>query len=132
MNSGLNVFAENGADIYFRNALGLDKNQRTGLVNPGQGNGQVDTDNHRQTERNDDQPAALENQVTEIGSDASPVLVRATRTLGAYYLEPIHPGATVNLIAKKLEFDGFLARIIGQAVVDNKICCVAVGEGYLV
>jgi 3-hydroxyacyl-[acyl-carrier-protein] dehydratase len=74
----------------------------------------------------------LENQVTEIGPDARPVPIRATRTLGAYYLEPILPGANVLLIAKKLEFDGFFARIIGQAVAENKICCVTIGEGYLI
>lgn len=74
----------------------------------------------------------LEHQVTEIGSDARPVPIRATRTLGAYYLEPVLPGAEVTLIAKKLEFDGFFARIIGQAVTAGKVCCVAIGEGYLI
>lgn len=74
----------------------------------------------------------LENQVTEIGPDARPVPIRATRTLGAYYLEPVLPGAEVTLIAKKLEFDGLFARVIGQAVAENKICCVAIGEGYLI
>jgi 3-hydroxyacyl-[acyl-carrier-protein] dehydratase len=74
----------------------------------------------------------LDNQVTDIGPDARPVPIRATRTLGAYYLEPILPGTKVTLIAKKLEFDGFFARIIGQAVSENKICCVTIGEGYLI
>jgi len=74
----------------------------------------------------------LENRVTEIGPDARPVAIRATSTLGAYYLEPVLPGAEVTLIAKKLDFDGLFARIIGQAVVDNKICCVTIGEGYLI
>jgi 3-hydroxymyristoyl/3-hydroxydecanoyl-(acyl carrier protein) dehydratase len=73
----------------------------------------------------------LENQVTEISLEAKPVPIRATKTIGAYYLEPILPGAEVTLIARKLEFDGLFARIIGQALVEGKICCVAIGEGYL-
>ncbi len=73
----------------------------------------------------------LDNQVTEISRDAKPVPIRATRTIGAYYLEPILPGAEVTLIAQKLEFDGLFARIIGQAVVEGQICCVTIGEGFL-
>ena len=73
----------------------------------------------------------LENQVTEIVSGARPVPIRATRSLGAYYLEPVLPGTEVTLIAKKLDFDGFLARIIGQAVAEGKVCCVTISEGYL-
>ena len=54
--------------------------------------------------------------------------IRATRVVGAYFLEPITPDSEVTLIAKKLEYDGFFAKIIGQALVKDKVCCVAIGE----
>jgi len=54
--------------------------------------------------------------------------IRATRIVGAYFLEPITPDSKVALIAKKLEYDGFLAKSIGQALVGDKVCCVAIGE----
>jgi 3-hydroxyacyl-[acyl-carrier-protein] dehydratase len=74
----------------------------------------------------------IENQVTDIKPEAKPIPIRATRVLGALYLEPILPDSEVLLIAKKLDFDGFLARIIGQAVVNQKVCCVTISEGYLI
>jgi 3-hydroxymyristoyl/3-hydroxydecanoyl-(acyl carrier protein) dehydratase len=74
----------------------------------------------------------LENQVTSIDAAAKPVLIRATRVVGAYYLDPVLPDSEVFLVAKKLEYDGFLAQVIGQAVVDEKVCCVVIHEGYLV
>ena len=63
-----------------------------------------------------------------IAEKAAPVPVRATRVLGAYYLDPILPGARVTLLAKKIEFDGFLARMLGQAIVDEKVACVTAVE----
>ncbi|HUV06303.1 MAG TPA: 3-hydroxyacyl-ACP dehydratase FabZ family protein [Spirochaetia bacterium] len=73
----------------------------------------------------------IRNQVTEVGRDAVPVPIRATRVLGAVYMEPIYPGSEVRLIARKLDFDGLLARVIGQAVVEERVCCVVISEGYL-
>ena len=70
----------------------------------------------------------LSAETDRIGETAAPVPVRATRVLGAYYLEPILPGARVTLLAKKIEFDGFLARMLGQAIVDEKVACVTVVE----
>jgi 3-hydroxyacyl-[acyl-carrier-protein] dehydratase len=69
---------------------------------------------------------------TTLGEDASPVEVRATRILGAAFLEPVPPGARVELVARKLEHDGFFARMIGQLVCEGKVACVAVGEVVLV
>ncbi len=69
--------------------------------------------------------------IPRIDEQAQPVSVRATRVLGACYLEPIEPGSLVTLSARKLEFDGYLARIVGQAMVGDKVCCVAVSEGFL-
>lgn len=65
---------------------------------------------------------------TELGEDARPVPARATRIAGAYYLEPIEPGKTVTLLAQKLDFDGYFASMIGQAVVDGKVAVVTIGE----
>jgi len=73
----------------------------------------------------------LEGDTTEIAPDARPVAVRATRTIGAYYMEPVRPGDEVILIAQKLDYDGFFARILGQVVAGGKVSCVAASEGYL-
>ena len=62
--------------------------------------------------------------------DARPVAVRATRVIGAVFMEPLLPDKEVLLIAKSLDRDGFFARMIGQAIVDGKITCVTIGEVY--
>jgi 3-hydroxyacyl-[acyl-carrier-protein] dehydratase len=70
----------------------------------------------------------LENQTETISETARPQVLRATRILGAVFMEPILPGKTVTLLARKLEFDGFIASAVGQALVDGKVACVSVGE----
>ena len=65
---------------------------------------------------------------TDIGSDATPVPARATRIASAYFLEPVSPNQTVTLLAKKLEFDGYFASMVGQVLVGDKVAVVAVGE----
>ena len=67
-------------------------------------------------------------QRDDIGPDACPVPIRATRIAGAYYIEPISPGATVTLLAQVLSSDGYFASIIGQALVGDKVAVVTVGE----
>lgn len=64
----------------------------------------------------------------DIGPDASPIPVRATRIAGAYYLEPIYPGTTVTLLAEELSSDGYFASMIGQALVNGKVAAVTIGE----
>jgi 3-hydroxyacyl-[acyl-carrier-protein] dehydratase len=54
--------------------------------------------------------------------------VRATRIVGAYYLEPVLPGREVTLLARALEHDEYLATMIGQVLVDGKVACAAIGE----
>ena len=66
-----------------------------------------------------------------IDLDARPVAARATRLIGAYFLEPVRPGDRLVVIAKKLEDDQLRASVIGQTVCDAKVCCVAVGEAIL-
>ncbi len=70
----------------------------------------------------------LENKTGSISPGAKPLPLRATRILGASFMEPILPGKTVTLLAKKLEYDGFLATAVGQALVDGKVACVSIGE----
>jgi 3-hydroxymyristoyl/3-hydroxydecanoyl-(acyl carrier protein) dehydratase len=65
-----------------------------------------------------------------IGENARPVEVRATKVLGAYYLGPVTPGDDVRILARKLDYDGMFASIIGQTIVGETVCCVAVGEVF--
>ena len=69
---------------------------------------------------------------TTLGEDAAPVDVRATRILGAAFLEPVPPGARVQIVGRKLDHDGYFARMIGQLLLDGKVASVAVGEVVMV
>jgi 3-hydroxymyristoyl/3-hydroxydecanoyl-(acyl carrier protein) dehydratase len=57
-----------------------------------------------------------------------PLRVRATRILGASYLEPVFPGKEVTLLVRKLDNDEYFASVIGQVIVDEKVACVAICE----
>jgi len=70
-------------------------------------------------------------RTTTISSDASPVMVRATRLVGAYYQEPVLPDAQVSLLIQLLDNDGFFATVIGQAIVADTVACVVIHEGCL-
>ena len=70
-------------------------------------------------------------QSTTVSPDAAPVMVRATRLVGAYYQEPILPDAEVTLLIKLLDNDGFFATVIGQAIVADSVACVVIHEGCL-
>ena len=65
---------------------------------------------------------------TSLGDDAAPVDVRATRILGAAFLLPLPPDSLVEMVARKIEADGFFARMLGQVILDGKVTCVAIGE----
>lgn len=55
--------------------------------------------------------------------------IRATRVVGAYYLQPVLPDTTVRIVAQLLEHDGFFGKIIGQVVNgDGKVACVSISE----
>ncbi|HVO38944.1 MAG TPA: 3-hydroxyacyl-ACP dehydratase FabZ family protein [Spirochaetia bacterium] len=54
--------------------------------------------------------------------------VRATRIVGAYFLSPVLPGGQVTLLAKKLEDDGYFARVIGQVLNGDAVACAAISE----
>ncbi len=59
---------------------------------------------------------------------AKPVLMRATRIMGAQFIAPVLPGQRVVLLGQMIEWDGLLASMLGQVVVDGKVCCVSIGE----
>ncbi len=70
----------------------------------------------------------LQGRSTAVPTDVQPLRVRATRIVGAFYLEPVLPGREVALLAKKLEYDEYFATMIGQVIADGKVACVAIGE----
>jgi 3-hydroxyacyl-[acyl-carrier-protein] dehydratase len=70
----------------------------------------------------------LQGRSTAVPLVVQPLRVRATRIVGAHYLEPVLPGREVGLLAKKLEYDEYFATMIGQVIADGKVACVAIGE----
>jgi 3-hydroxymyristoyl/3-hydroxydecanoyl-(acyl carrier protein) dehydratase len=70
----------------------------------------------------------LQSRSTDVPLEVRPLSVRATRIIGAWYLEPVLPGREVVLIARKLEHDEFFATMIGQVIADGKVACAAIGE----
>ncbi|MGA2378098.1 MAG: 3-hydroxyacyl-ACP dehydratase FabZ family protein [Spirochaetia bacterium] len=70
----------------------------------------------------------LQSRSSAVPTEVQSPQVRATRIVGAYYLEPVLPGRDVALLAKKLEYDEYLATMIGQVVADGKVACAAIGE----
>jgi 3-hydroxyacyl-[acyl-carrier-protein] dehydratase len=70
----------------------------------------------------------LEDHSISVPSADRPLKVRATRIIGAYYLAPVLPGRVATILAKKLEYDEYLATVIGQVIADGVVACAAVGE----
>jgi len=70
----------------------------------------------------------MDARTVEVPAAPRQLNVRATRIVGAHYLEPIRPGAEVSLTAKLLDHDEYFGKVIGQAFVDGKIACVAIEE----
>ena len=70
----------------------------------------------------------LESRSLEVPAEPRPLRVMATRILGAHYLAAVLPGQELILLAKKLEYDGFFATMIGQVVAGGKVACAAIGE----
>ncbi len=54
--------------------------------------------------------------------------VRATKVLGALFLEPLLPDSEAVLIAKKLEYDGFFGTVFSQVIANNVVCCVSIAQ----
>lgn len=68
------------------------------------------------------------NQKNFIPQDAQPINIRATKVLGALFLEPVRPGVEVILISQKLEYDGYFGIVISQVLDGEKVCCVSISE----
>jgi 3-hydroxyacyl-[acyl-carrier-protein] dehydratase len=63
-----------------------------------------------------------------IPAGATPPAVRATRSLGALFLEPLLPGREATLFARGIAYDGYFGTILGQVIADGKVCSVSVAE----
>lgn len=71
----------------------------------------------------------LTNNVTEISGSPKIPLIRATRVVGAYYLQPVLPDTTVTVMAQLLEHDGYFGKIIGQIINgEGLVACAAISE----
>jgi 3-hydroxyacyl-[acyl-carrier-protein] dehydratase len=70
----------------------------------------------------------LANRTTEVPATTQIMQVRATKVLGAQFLEPVLPGSTMELISQRLQAESFFETYIGQVLVDRKICSVFIGE----
>lgn len=70
----------------------------------------------------------LQERSAAVPAAVRPLRVRATRIVGAYYLEPVLPGREVTLLARKLEHDEYFATMIGQVIADGRVACAAIGE----
>lgn len=66
----------------------------------------------------------------QILPETGPLHVRATKVLGAEFIEPVRPNSRVTILGKRVYWDGFCGRFAGQALVDHKICCTGVAELY--
>jgi len=63
-----------------------------------------------------------------IPEDASPPAVRATRLLGALFLEPLLPGREATVFARGIAYDGYFGTVLGQVIADGKVCSVSAAE----
>lgn len=68
------------------------------------------------------------NSRNSIAEDAEPLQVRATRIIGALFVEPVYPGREVTLIAKRLDHNDFFGTVLSQIISDQKVCCVSISE----
>ncbi len=72
--------------------------------------------------------ALLEEPVGIVTSSRRPPFIRAIKVLGSLFIEPLLPNNDVTIIGERIEWDGTLARFIGQTVVGRTVCTVAAGE----
>ena len=70
----------------------------------------------------------LANRTTKIPSRQKTQRVRATKLLGAHFLEPVVPGSLMKLVSRRLQADAYFETYIGQVIVDQKICSIGIGE----
>jgi 3-hydroxyacyl-[acyl-carrier-protein] dehydratase len=70
----------------------------------------------------------LAKQTTEIPAEMQTMQIRATKVLGAQFLEPVAPGDAMELISRRLTCESYFQTYIGQVLVNQKICSVFIGE----
>ncbi len=70
----------------------------------------------------------LKNRSKTIMENANPLQIRATRIIGAHFLEPLLPGNEVLLIVRKHEHEAFFGSILGQVISEQTICSVSISE----
>ena len=70
----------------------------------------------------------LGQEVPAIAPDAVPAPVRATKLHGALFLAPLAPGREAQLIARKLEYDGYFGTVLTQVLSGGEVCSVAIAE----
>ncbi|MBN1271379.1 MAG: beta-hydroxyacyl-ACP dehydratase [Candidatus Aminicenantes bacterium] len=68
------------------------------------------------------------NKRKTIAENAEPLAVRATKVLGALFLEPVLPDSEVLLLSKRLDYDGYFGRVISQVLREGKVCSVSIAE----
>ncbi len=68
------------------------------------------------------------NKTNVIAPDAKPVRIMVTRVHGGMFLEPLLPGVTATLVARKLEYDGYFGTVLSQVLSGGKICSVSIAE----
>lgn len=68
------------------------------------------------------------NNRTDIAEDAQMIQVRATKVLGALFLQPLLPGKEALLISKRLEYDGYFGTVLSQVIFEGKVCTVSISE----
>ena len=70
----------------------------------------------------------LDHQSRRIAEAAKPLKVRATKIMGAQFLEPVLPGQVVNILVQKLAQDTCLGSVQGQVTCAGRICTTALCE----
>jgi len=63
-----------------------------------------------------------------IGGGASSPDVRATRICGAYFRTELHPGDDMVVLARLVEHDAYLGKILGQLTLCGEVAAVALLE----
>jgi 3-hydroxyacyl-[acyl-carrier-protein] dehydratase len=70
----------------------------------------------------------LTNQSIVIPAELQKSKVYVSKVLGAQFLEPVTPGSSMELIARRLQSESFFETYIGQVLTCRKICSVFIVE----
>jgi 3-hydroxyacyl-[acyl-carrier-protein] dehydratase len=70
----------------------------------------------------------LDHHSRRITEAAKPLKVRATKIMGAQFLEPVLPGQEVVILVRKLAQDTCLGSVQGQVICAERVCTTALCE----